>query len=330
MRAIVIEGVGGPEVLALRQVADPAPGPNELLVGVHASALNRADLLQCRGLYPAPPGAPKDIPGLEYAGEVLETGAAVTQWSKGDRVMGIVGGGAAAERLCVHEDEALPTPAGLTSTQAAAIPEAFMTAYDAAVLQGGLSANQWVSVNAVGSGVGTALVQIARHLGAHSVGSSRTEAKLEVARRLGLTEAVLGASPELAAATLQATEQRGAHVVVDLVGGAGLSPLVGALQRCGTLILVGLLGGLAAEIPLARVLTKRLRIQGTVLRSRSHEEKRELALSFRRELLSAFDGPSPALAPLIDRVIPWQNVATGHEALEQNATTGKIVLEHVD
>jgi NADPH:quinone reductase len=314
----------------MRQVHAPTPDQRELFVRVAASALNRADLLQCRGLYPAPPGSPENIPGLEYAGEVIATGDDVTQWSVGDRVMGIVGGGAAAEFLCVHEEEALPVPTGLSSVEAAAIPEAYLTAYDAAVLQGGLSTGQWVAVNAVGSGVGTALVQIARYIGAHVIGSSRTQAKLDSAQRLGLTASVLGASEELAQATLKATEGRGAHVIVDLVGGAGLAALVGATHHRGALILVGLLAGARSELPLAKVLMKRLRIQGTVLRSRGHDEKRELVHAFRRELITAFEGPSPALKPVIDRVISWREVASGHEALGRNATTGKIVLEHVD
>jgi NADPH2:quinone reductase len=326
----VIEGVGGPEVLTMRQVSEPHPGPRDLVVRVAASALNRADLLQCRGLYPAPAGAPADIPGLEYAGEVIQVGEAVSQWSIGDRVMGIAGGGAAAELICVHEEEALPTPVGLSSVQAAAIPEAFMTAYDAGILQGGLEAGQWVAVNAVGSGVGTALVQIARHLGAHVVGSSRTQAKLDAACELGLTEPVLGASSELGRAALEVTKRRGVHVIVDLVGGAGLTDLIGGLRHRGALILVGLLGGVRADLPLARVLMKRLRLQGTALRSRGHEERRALARAFRRELSPAFEGPRPTLRPVIDRVIPWREIASGHEALVANATTGKIVLEHID
>ena len=328
MRAILIEGVGGPEVLSLGHVAPPQPGAQEILVRVAASALNRADLLQCRGLYPAPPGAPKDIPGLEYAGEVVAHGAAVTKWAVGDHVMGIVGGGAGAELLCVHQDEAIPVPEGLSFIEAAAIPEAFLTAFDAAVTQGGLSAGDWLAVNAVGSGVGTALVQIARFKGAKVIGSSRTQTKLDFTHPLGLTAPVLGSSDELANATIEATQGRGADVVIDLVGGPGLKALVGALAPRGTLILVGLLGGARAELPLATLLTKRLRVQGTVLRSRGHDEKRELAHTFCRDLITAFTGSTPALRPVIDRVIPWQDVAQGHRALENHATAGKIVLEH--
>jgi len=328
VRALVIEGQGGPEVLALREVADPTPGPCDVLVRVAASALNRADLLQCRGLYPAPAGAPADIPGLEYAGEVVATGAGVTRWTVGDRVMGIVGGGAAAERLVAHEDEALRVPPGLSDTDAAAIPEAFMTALDAAVLQGGLVSGGRVAVNAVGSGVGTALVQIARHIGGHSIGSSRTAAKLDAARLFGLDVPVLGSSPELAEAARAATDGRGADVVVDLVGGPGLGSLIRALRPGGALILVGLLGGHRAEVPLATVLMKRLRVQGTVLRSRSHAEKAALARAFEERLMSGFEGATPALRPVVDHVLPWADVADGHRSLAANATTGKVVLDH--
>jgi NADPH:quinone reductase len=329
VRALVIEGKGGPEVLSLRDVADPALGPRDVLVRVGASGLNRADLLQCRGLYPAPPGAPADIPGLEYAGEVVATAPDVTRWSVGDHVMGIVGGGAAAELVAVHEDEALRVPAGMKDSDAAAIPEAFMTAYDAAVLQGGLEAGGWVAVNAVGSGVGTALVQIARHLGAHSVGSSRTEAKLGLARTLGLDEHVLGSSAELAEAAKRVTRGDGVQVAVDLVGGEGLTSLITALRTGGVLILVGLLGGVKAEVPLARLLMKRLRLQGTVLRSRGHDEKAALARAFESRLLAGFVGVSPTLRPVVDRVLPWEHVADGHRALANNETVGKVVLTHL-
>ncbi|MDP6944536.1 MAG: NAD(P)H-quinone oxidoreductase, partial [Myxococcota bacterium] len=303
-------------------------GPRDILVRVAASALNRADLLQCRGLYPAPAGSPKDIPGLEYAGEVVATGGEVTRWSLGDRVMGVVGGGAAAELVAVHEDEAVPTPKELSLTDAAAIPEAFMTAFDAAILQGGLAPGGWVAVNAVASGVGTALVQIARRLGARTVGSSRTPAKLDAVRSLGLDVPVVGASAELGAAANEATENRGVDLVVDLVGGEALPSLVHALGPRGTLMLVGLLGGPRADLPLARVLMRRLRVQGTVLRSRDHEEKQMLARAFEAQLLPGFQGEQPTLQPVVDRVLPWALVAEGHRALAANATSGKVVLDH--
>ena len=328
MRAVVITERGGPDVLALREVAEPVPGPYEVLVRVHASALNRADLLQRRGLYPAPPGSPADIPGLELSGEVAALGPHVTRLSVGDRVMAIVGGGAGAELALVHEREAIRVPDGMDLTAAAAIPEAFVTAFDAAVLQGGLGSGQWLAINAVGSGVGTAAIQIARALGARSVGSSRTASKLERATPLGLDVAIEGDSAALAAGARTATSNVGAAVVVDLVGGPGISALLGALRPCGQLVLVGLMGGIKADVPLATVLRKRLRVRGTVLRSRPVEEKIAVARAFEDRMAPLFAGDRRALVPVIDRVIPWQQVADGHRALEANETFGKVVLRH--
>lgn len=328
MRAVVITERGGPEVLALRDAAEPEPGPFDILVEVAASALNRADLLQRRGLYPAPPGSPADIPGLEFAGTVLAVGLAVTRFGVGDRVMGIVGGGAAAERLIIHEREAMRVPTGLALTEAAAIPEAFATAFDAAVLQGGLASGQWLVINAVGSGVGTAAIQIAHALGARSIGSSRTATKLGLARGFGLDVAVEGDSSALPDAVREATGGAGAAVAVDLVGGPGLSAMLECLRPTGTLVLVGLMGGVEAPLSLARLLRSRLRIVGTVLRSRGVEEKIALARAFEDRMVPLFEGKNPRLRPVVDRVVPWTDVAKAHKHLESNASFGKIVLEH--
>ena len=328
MRAITLTGRGGPEVLALGEAPDPAPGPFEILVRVEASALNRADLLQRRGHYPAPPGAPPDIPGLELAGVVEACGPHVTRWGPGDRVMGIVGGGAGAALAVLHEREAMRVPAGLSTIEAAAIPEAFVTAFDAALLQGGLASGQWLVLNAVASGVGTAAIQIARAIGARTVGGTRTEAKLARAVELGLDVAAHGGSEALCEPVRQATGGAGAAVALDLVGGPGLAAMMRCLRPTGALVLVGLLGGARAEIPLAALLTRRLRLRGTVLRSRPVEEKIAVARAFEDQLVPRFEGRNPALRPVIDRVLPWDRVAEGHALLEADATVGKVVLEH--
>jgi putative PIG3 family NAD(P)H quinone oxidoreductase len=328
MKAAVITRPGAPEVLALREVAAPTPGPFEVLVRVEASALNRADLLQRRGLYPAPAGAPADIPGLELAGTVAAVGPFVSRFAPGDRVMGLVGGGACAELAVLHEREAMRVPAGLSATEAAAIPEAFITAFDAAVLQGGLASGQWLVITAVASGVGTAAVQIARALGARTVGSSRTAAKLAALPALGLDVAVAGTSEALPAAVAEATAGAGAAVALDLVGGPGVTSLLATLRTRGTLVLVGLVGGLKAELNLALVLRGRLRVVGTALRSRPIEEKIAVARAFEDQLLPLFGGAAPALRPVIDRVLPLADIAAGHALLEANATIGKIVLDH--
>ena len=223
MRAIVITKPGGPEVLELREVATPEPAPGQVRVRVRACAVNRADLLQRMGMYPPPADVPQDIPGLEIAGEVDAVGSGVVELAKGDRVFGVVGGGAYAEAVVVHARTLAKIPDSLDFTQAAAVPEAFVTAYDAMVLQGGLTAGEVVLVHAVGSGVGTAAVQIARAIGARSIGTARSEPKLARARELGMNEGVVpGAGksgPEFAAKVREATQGRGVDVVLELVGG---------------------------------------------------------------------------------------------------------------
>lgn len=327
MRAVVITKPGGPEVLEFREVPDPKPGKGELLVRVEASALNRADLLQRRGLYPAPPGSPKDIPGLELAGTVVACGEGVTRFAPGDEVMGVVGGGACADLAIIHEREAIRRPAGMPATVAAAIPEAFMTAFDAVVLQGGLASGQWLAVDAVASGVGTAAIQIARAIGARSVGSTRTEHKLERAFSLGLDVGVHGTTADLAKRAREVSDG-GVHVGLALVGGQPLAELVGALRPRGTVVLVGLMAGAKAELNLATVLQKRLHIIGTVLRSRPLEEKIAVARAFEDRIAPLFEGEAPALRPVVDHVFPLEAVADAHAALEDNANVGKIVLFH--
>lgn len=324
MRAVVIQAPGGPEGLAIAAVADPVGGPWDIVVDVRASALNRADLLQRRGLYPAPRGAPRDVPGLEVAGVVAAVGEHVTRWRPGDRVMAIVGGGGNADRVAVHEREAMRVPDGLTFTEAAALPEVFMTAFDAVVLQGGLASGQWLALNAAGSGVGTAAIQLARALGARTVGSARSEDKLERARGVGLDAGGVDLVAAARAAGVQG--DGGASVLLDLVGGPGLGAALEVLRPRGTAVLVGLLAGGKAEVPLGLVLSRRLTIVGTVLRSRPVEEKIALARAFEDRVVPLFE--SGRLRPVVDRVLPLAEVAEGHRLLEGNATFGKVVLDH--
>jgi len=326
MRGVVITAAGGPEVLAIvGDLPEPQPGPFEVRVRVAASALNRADLLQRRGLYPAPRGAPAQIPGIEMAGVVESLGAHVTRWQLGDQVMAVVGGGANAELVVLHEREAVRVPTGLDLVSAAAIPEVFMTAFDAAVLQGGLASGQWLAVNAVGSGVGTAAIQIARAIGARSIGSSRTPDKLVQAVGLGLG----AGGPDLVAAARAVTGEGDpgiAAVVLDLIGGPGLAATLSVLRPRGTLVLVGLVAGLRAELPLDLVLRRRLHVVGTVLRARPIEEKLALAQAFEERIVPLFE--ANMLVPVVDRVLPLAAIAEGHRALEANETFGKVVLDH--
>jgi putative PIG3 family NAD(P)H quinone oxidoreductase len=323
VRAIVIARPGGPEVLEIRDVATPAPGEGDVRVRVRAFGINRADLLQRRGLYPAPPDAPADIPGLEYAGEVHALGATVRGLAVGDRVMGIVGGGSYAEYVLTPATHVVPMPAAMSFEDAGAIPEAFLTAHDA-LEQIAVVSGEWVLIHAVGSGVGTAAVQLVRARGARSVGTSRTRAKLEHAAELGMDAGIDTTAEELVAAVKRITGA-GAHAVVDLIGGADFTASLKALAPRGRLIVVGLTAGSRAEVDLSLVLRQRLRIQGTVLRSRSKEEKTEITASFARDVLPLF--AAKRAVPVVDRVFAFEEIREAHAYVETNANFGKVVVQ---
>ena len=324
MQAALSLNAEGPEGLRFSEVASPHPGPDEIKVRVRATALNRADLLQTMGLYPAPPGSPEDIPGMEYAGEVAAVGARVRRWSVGDRVMGLVGGGAWAQELVTHEREAMAMPAGMSFADAAALPEAFATAFDALVLQGGMTVNSEVLIHAVASGVGTAAIQLCRLFGARAIGTGRNEKKLERARAMGLTRTILVKDGVFSAQVKQLTSGRGCDVALDLVGGDWFAETIDAMAPQGTVMLVGLVAGATAEVPLRSVLAKRLRVQGTAMRSRSLEEKIAVARAFEQRLLPSF--VSGQLKPVVDAVLPMAELQPALQRLASNDTFGKLVL----
>jgi putative PIG3 family NAD(P)H quinone oxidoreductase len=324
MRAVVITRPGGPEVLAAADVPEPVLTPGDLLVRVHATALNRADLLQRRGFYPAPGDAPQEVPGLEYAGVVEAVGDAVQGWSVGDRVMGLVGGGAYAEYVSVPASHALRVPASLTLEQAAAVPEAYMTAHDALFTQAQAAAPEWVLVHAIASGVGVAALQLGNAFGLRIVGTSRTARKLERMRALGLEHAVDASRGDVAELVRNATHGGGVDVVIDLVGGAYLGANVALLRPRGRLVIVGLVAGRKAELDMGMVLSGRLHIIGTAMRSRSVGEKAEVTRFFAEHALPLFE--SGVLAPVIDEVLPIERAAAAHARMEANENVGKIVL----
>jgi NADPH:quinone reductase len=320
MRAIVFTAAGGPEVIDHREVPDPVAGAGEVVVRVRATAVNRADLLQRMGFYPAPPGVPADIPGLELAGEVESDGAI---FKAGARVYGLAGGGTYAEKVVVHERTLAQIPDGLDFVQAAAVPEAFVTAYDAMVSQAGLSAGETVLVSAVGSGVGTAAVQIARAIGARAIGTARTESKLGRAAELGMAHGIVAESGKFARAVREATGGRGVDVVLELVGGPYVAEDIACVARGGRIILVGLMAGARGELDFGPILQKRVRLQGTVLRARPLEEKIVAG-----QLLARL-GPlfaSGALRPVVDRVFPLAEAAAAHVYVGSNEGFGKVVL----
>lgn len=324
MKAIVITRAGGPEVLELRDRPPPEPGPAQIRVRVRASALNRADLLQRRGGYPAPPGSPRDIAGLEYAGEVEAVGAAAGLWAVGSRVMGIVGGGGHAEYVCVHEREAMRVPHSLSWEEAAAVPEVFLTAYDALFRQLDLQVGERLLIHAVGSGVGTAAVQLARAAGATTLGTSRTAAKLERAIALGLDVGIDASREDWAGRVEQETEGEGVSAVLDLVGGSYLEDNLRVLAHRGRAIVVGTVAGGRTELNLALLLRKRLHLIGTVLRSRPLEEKIALAREFSDSVLPLLS--SGRVRPVVDEVHSFAEIQEAHRRMEANDTFGKVVL----
>ncbi len=323
MRAVVIPEFGGPEVLELREVERPTPGPEQVLVRVRSSGLNRADLIQRMGRYPAPPGSPQDIPGLEFAGIVEEVGASAFHWKPGDAVMGIVGGGGYGEYLVTHERTVVPVPRGIPPEDAGAIPEVFMTAFDAIQLQMGLAEGETILIHAVGSGVGTAAVQLAWAWGARTIGTSRTPEKLDNAKPLGLDVGIVGDEgwPE---AVLEATDGEGVDVILDLVGGPYLAGNQRVMGLGARQIVVGVPGGPKADIDLRALMGKRASIRGTVLRARPLDEKVSLALAFEAEVIPLFE--KGVIQPVIDRTFPPEEAAAAHRWMEENRNFGKILL----
>lgn len=325
MRAVVIREPGGPEVLELRDVPDPVPARGEVRIRVRATAVNRADILQRLGRYPAPPGAPPDIPGLEIAGEVDTVGDGVDDVAPGARVFGLVGGGGYAEYAVTHARTIAPVPEQTTFREAAAIPEAFITAWDALIRQAHLTAGETVLVHAVASGVGTAALQIANTVGARPIGTTRTENKLPVAHALGLVDGIVVDRGMFSDAVLTRTDGRGVDVVLDLVGGPYVAQDLACLAPKGRIVIASTAAGAKAEVDLGLLMHKRARLLGTTLRARPLEDKIVAANDLKWHV-------TPLLArgvvrAVIDRVLPLAKVAEAHQAVQSNATCGKVVLE---
>jgi len=323
MQAVLMRGAGPPEVLSLQSAPMPMPGAGEIRVQVTTSGVNRADLLQRMGRYPAPKGWPTDIPGLEFSGVVDALGPDVERWQEGDRVMGILGGGGYAQYVTTHGATVVPVPDSLDLEQAGAIPEVFMTAFDAAVMQMGLRSGETLLIHAVGSGVGTAAVQIAKALGARTLGTSRTPAKLERAAALGLDHAIPGdaAWPER---VLELTAGGGVDVILDLVGGPYLEGNQRVVAVQGRHVVVGVPAGAVASIDLRAMMGRRATIKGTVLRARGVEEKAALAKAFEERILPLF--PSGEASPVIDRIFSPDQAADAHRVMEANANFGKLLI----
>ncbi|GER88345.1 NAD(P)H quinone oxidoreductase [Dictyobacter vulcani] len=322
MRAVIITRSGGPEVLEVQSVETPEPFGDWVRVRIRAAGLNRADLAQRAGFYPAPPGYPENIPGLEFAGEVDAVGPMVRRWKPGQRVMGITGGGGQAEYILSHQDMLIEIPENLDFVQAAAVPEVFMTAHDALFTQAGLKMGERLLVHAVGSGVGTAAVQLAHAAGATVYGTSRTSSKLERAKALGLE---VGLSDQNFAAEIkQLTKDEGVHVVLDFIGAAYMEQNLTALAPWGRLVFLATLGGTQADVNLGLVMAKRLQIRGCTLRSRTLEEKLAVTRHFATQVMPLL--ASGSVFPIVEEVFPLHEIGRAHGVMAENRNFGKLIV----
>lgn len=324
MRAVIASG-DGTLIVADREI--PEPGPNAVLIRVHGAGLNRADLLQRLGLYPAPAGVPADIPGLEFAGEVVRCGPDVVDLAVGTRVFGITAGGAQAEYVVVPERHCARIPDGMDLVAAGGVPEVFVTAHDAMRSRARLQRGEHVLVHAVGSGVGTAVVQLARAFGCTVTGTARTESKLADALALGMNHGIL-APRELEPRTFsqQIVEHGGApDVVIDLVGGAYVTAEVAAIAPGGRIVIVGTLAGGMPTVPLLGLMQKRAEMHGTVLRPRSLDDKAAATAAFVAEVVPMFtDG---RVRPIVDRIFPIDDAEAAYALVETDTTFGKVILD---
>lgn len=323
MRAVVLRSHGGPDVLQFEDVASPAIGEQDVLVTVAATALNRADLLQRMGFYPNPFPSGPEIPGLEFAGTVTAIGEKVTAWSVGDRVMGITSGGAYAEQLAIHERQAMAVPSGMSLQDAAGIPEVFITAWDALVVQGGLTSGRWAMVHAGASGVGTAAIQICKAIGARIVVTC-SGGKVDACRALGADVVVDYGSQDFVAEVAAATGGAGVDVILDVIGGDYVERNIASLAVKGHIIQVGVMAGKPVPFNVGLLLGKRASITGTVLRARPLEEKIAISQRFASEMLPLF--ATGQLKPVIDSVYAFANIASAHEYMASNGNVGKIVI----
>ena len=310
MIAVTFHGAGGPEVMAVDERPDPVPQSSEVLVRATHAALNPADVAQRAGNYPAPPGSPADIPGLEVAGTVIACGEAVTAWRAGDRVFGLVGGGGLSDTVAVHERHVARIPDDLTDREAAAVPEAFITAHDAVFTRAGLALGETLLVNGASGGVGTAAVQLGVAAGARVLANSRSH-------REALTD--MGAEPCVL------SEARGVDVVLELVGAANLTGSLEALALRGRIIVVGTGAGADTELSLRALMGRRASVMGTVLRARSMEEKAAAVQAFARSVVPHL--AAGRVRPVIDRVFPVAEAAAAFEHLSAPGKLGKVLLE---
>ncbi len=325
MQAVVLDGFGGPEVMRLDRIARPAPGPGQVLIRVAATSVNRADLQQRTGNYAPPPGE-SEVLGLEVAGVIAELGSGVSGWREGDRVMTLVGGGGYAEYATAAAGTLLPVPEGMDLVRAAGITEVFVTAWLNVFREAALQPGETLLVHGGASGVGTAAIQLAKALGPSpvivTVGS---EDKAGACRALGADHVVLYKEEDFSERVPALTDGRGVDVILDHIGAGYLEPNLGCLALYGRLVIIGLLGGAKAELNIGRLMVKRQRIIGSVLRARPVAEKAAITAAFRAAALERFSRGE--LRPVIHEVLPLAEAQRAHELVAANANTGKVILQ---
>jgi putative PIG3 family NAD(P)H quinone oxidoreductase len=323
MQAIVVPAPGGPEQLRLDHVPDPSPAAHEVLIEVHATALNRADVLQRRGLYPPPPGE-SEILGLECAGVVRALGRDASRFRVGERVMALLPGGGYAELARVHENLVLPIPERLSFEEAAAVPEAFLTAYEALLRTGNLAPGERVLVHAGASGVGSAALQIAGEVGAFVFATSKGQRKIDKLRELGVERAIDYEQEDFAEVITRETRGAGVDVITDFIGAAYAEQNQKVLAVGGRWVVIGLLGGARAQLDFAQLLMRRQTVAGIVMRSRALSDKTSIVRGFANEILPWL--AEGRINPILDQTFALADAARAHERMEQNLNLGKIVL----
>lgn len=322
MRAIVFTGSGGNEVVRLQERPDPEPGPEDVVVASRYAGMNPADLQQRAGIYPAPPGSVADIPGLEVAGTVVACGNRVTSRRVGDRVFGLIGGGGLADRVLVHERAVTAVPETLDERDAAAVPEAFITAHDAVVTQAGLCPGETLLVHGAGGAVGGAAIQIGLTMGARVFGTVRNDAAKEAVRGLG---AIPLNDAEFAETLLDQTDHRGADVILELVGAPHFPGNQDAVAVCGRIVVVGVGAGNETTMRLLGLMQKRATLRGTVLRGRALEEKALAVRAFERQVLPGL--AAGTMRPRVDSVFPAEQFADAFDHLAASGKVGKVLLD---
>jgi putative PIG3 family NAD(P)H quinone oxidoreductase len=324
MKAIVVHNEKGAVDLIWEEIPDVSPGPDDVLLDIHATAVNRADLLQARGLYPAPPGD-SPILGLELAGQIQAVGKNVETWVPGDRVCALAPGGGYAEQAVLPQGLLIPLPDSWSYAKGAAVPEVWLTAYANLCQEGAMGAGETVLVHAGASGVGTAAIQIGRELDTRIVVTAGSDKKLARCRELGAVLAINYQRDDFAAAVMNFTDNQGVDLILDCVGGPYLEKNIAILKPYGRLITIGVMGGTKASLDMAAVLMKSLTVKGTRLRARSREEKVHLTREFRDLIWPLM--VAGKITPVVDRVFPITSAGVAHQYVKENRNIGKVVLE---